>query len=75
MCPDLRVRVHMGGGNLKKQLKRADVVGAKWALMIGDEEVKQNTVTLKNLRDREDGQTTLPIEGAIEKIMSKTVQC
>ncbi len=75
MCPDFRVRVHMGGGNLKKQLKRADVVGAKWALMIGDEEVKQNTVTLKNLRDREDGQTTLPIEGAIEKIMSKTVQC
>ena len=40
----------MGGGNFKKQLKRADAVGAKWAVLIGDEEVKQNIVTLKNMR-------------------------
>ena len=66
----LKVRVHMGGGNLKKQLKRADAVGAKWAVLIGEDEVKQNIVTLKNLRDSEDGQTGLPIEGAIKKIMS-----
>ena len=66
----LRVRVHMGGGNFKKQLKRADAVGAKWAVLIGDEEVKQNIVTLKNMRDSEDGQAGLPIEGAIKKIMS-----
>ena len=68
--PGLRVRVHMGGGNLKKQLKRADAVGAKWAVLIGDEEIKQNIVTLKNMRDSEDGQVGLPIEGAIKKIMS-----
>ena len=66
----LRVRVHMGGGNFKKQLKRADAVGAKWAVLIGDEEVKQNIVTLKNMRNSEDGQVGLPIEGAIKKIMS-----
>ena len=66
----LKVRVHMGGGNLKKQLKRADAVGAKWAVLIGEDEVKQNIVTLKNLRDSEDGQTGLSIEGAIKKIMS-----
>ena len=66
----LKVRVHMGGGNLKKQLKRADAVGAKWAVLIGEDEVKQNIVTLKNLRDSGDGQTGLPIEGAIKKIMS-----
>ena len=59
----------MGGGNLKKQLKRADAVGAKWAVLIREDEVKQNIVTLKNLRDSEDGQTGLPIEGAIKKIM------
>ena len=68
------VRVHMGSGNLKKQLRRADMVGAKWALLIGGEEVKHDTVTLKNLRDGDDGQTTLSIEGAIEKINSKTVK-
>ena len=61
----LKVRVHMGGGNLKKQLKRADALGAKWAVLIGDDEVKQNIVTLKNLRDSEDGQTGLPIEGCL----------
>ena len=73
-CSGFRVRVHMGSGNLKKQLRRADMVGAKWALLIGGEEMKHDTVTLKNLRDGDDGQTTLSIEGAIEKIISKTVK-
>ena len=73
-CSGFRVRVHMGSGNLKKQLRRADMVGAKWALLIGGEEMKHDTVTLKNLRDGDDGQTTLSIEGAIEKISSKTVK-
>ena len=73
-CSGFRVRVHMGSGNLKKQLRRADMVGAKWALLIGGEEAKHDTVTLKNLRDSDDGQTTLSIEGAIEKIISKTVK-
>ncbi len=65
----LRVRVHMGGGNLKKQFKKADASGAKWALLIGQEELEKNLVSLKNLRDSVTGQTMLTVEEAIQKIV------
>lgn len=48
--PELRVQSHCGGGNFKKQMKRADKSGAQIALLIGESEVEQNTVTLKPLR-------------------------
>lgn len=45
-----RVMLHCGGGNLKKQLKRADKIGASVALLIGSEEMEARQVTLKPLR-------------------------
>ena len=65
----LRVRVHMGGGNLKKQFKKADASGAKWALLIGEEELEKNLVSLKDLRDSATGQSMLTVEEAIQKIL------
>ncbi len=49
--PDIRVMMHCGGGNLKKQLKRADKTGAQVALLLGSEEAEQQTVMVKPLRD------------------------
>ena len=66
----LKVRVHMGGGNLKKQFKKADMSGAKWALLVGDEELEQNLVTIKDLRDSVTGQMTVPLEEAMQKIIA-----
>ena len=50
MAPAVRVRVHAGGGKLKNQLKRADRSGARWALLIGEDEVEDGLVALKDLR-------------------------
>jgi histidyl-tRNA synthetase len=47
--PGLRVMSHFGGGNFKKQFKRADKVGAAVALVLGENEVADNTVVLKDL--------------------------
>ncbi len=47
--PGLRVMSHFGGGNFKKQFKRADKVGAAVALVLGEDEVAQNTVVVKDL--------------------------
>ncbi|KII80209.1 histidine--tRNA ligase [Vibrio renipiscarius] len=47
--PGLRVMNHFGGGNFKKQFKRADKVGAVVALVLGENEVADNTVVLKDL--------------------------
>lgn len=48
--PSLRVMQHCGGGNFKKQLKRADKSGARLAFIIGDDEVANQVVSVKYLR-------------------------
>ncbi|MGF1691266.1 histidine--tRNA ligase [Photobacterium kagoshimensis] len=49
----LRVMTHFGGGNFKKQFKRADNVGAAVALVLGENEMTSNTVVVKDLRGGE----------------------
>lgn len=42
--------LHCGGGSFKSQMKKADRSGARYALIIGDNEVESQTVSLKPLR-------------------------
>ena len=48
--PDLRLVVDLQGGSLKAQFKRADRSGAEWALVLADEELASESVTVKHLR-------------------------
>ncbi|MDD4964782.1 MAG: histidine--tRNA ligase [Gallionella sp.] len=50
---NLRVVLHCGGGSFKSQMKKADASGANFAVVIGDDEVQANQVTLKPLRGGE----------------------
>lgn len=52
-----RVMLHCGGGNLKKQLKRADKSGAAVGVLLGDDELANNQVTIKWLRAEKEQQT------------------
>lgn len=54
--PDLRVLVNCGGGSFKSQFKRADKSGARFALILGEDEVKSGTVSLKWLREAHEQQ-------------------
>lgn len=56
-CPNLRIMNHCGGGNFKKQMKRADKVNASIALILGESELTNRTVTVKFLRDQSEQQT------------------
>lgn len=47
----LNIILHCGGGSFKSQMKKADATGAGYALIIGDDEVKAQEVTLKPLRE------------------------
>jgi histidyl-tRNA synthetase len=47
----LRIECNCGGGSLKTQLKRADRSGARHALLLGEDEVRSASVTMKDLRD------------------------
>ncbi|KFZ38137.1 histidinol dehydrogenase [Shewanella mangrovi] len=55
--PTLRVMTHCGGGNFKKQMKRADKSGAAYALIIGENELAANQVVVKPLRDDSEQQS------------------
>jgi len=46
----LKVQMHCGGGNFKKQLKKADTSGAEIALIIGETEAAEQRFGLKWLR-------------------------
>lgn len=55
--PNVRVMMHCGGGNFKKQLKRADKTGARFALLLGSQEMQLREVAVKPLRDGQEQQT------------------
>ncbi len=48
--PHLRILCHCGGGSLKSQFKKADKSGAQLALVLGEDELAQNEITIKFLR-------------------------
>lgn len=63
--PHLRVMSHCGGGNFKKQMKKADASGADVAIIIGEDEAANGQATIKFLRDDKPQQTL-----AVEELLS-----
>ncbi|NQY88339.1 MAG: histidine--tRNA ligase [Colwellia sp.] len=55
--PGIRLQSHCGGGNMKKQLKRADKSGAQIALILGDNEIAEQQVMVKYLRGQQEQQS------------------
>ena len=45
------VVLHCGGGSFKSQMKRADASGARFAVIIGDDEAGRQVVSLKPMRE------------------------
>ena len=48
----LNVILHCGGGNFKSQMKKADSSGARFAVIIGEDEVKDEVISVKSLREK-----------------------
>ncbi|WP_258925467.1 His/Gly/Thr/Pro-type tRNA ligase C-terminal domain-containing protein, partial [Klebsiella pneumoniae] len=59
--PDVKLMTNHGGGNFKKQFARADKWGASIALVLGESEVANGEVVVKDLRSGE--QTTVTQDG------------
>jgi len=57
--PSLRLLSNIGDGSFKAQFRRADKSGARFALVLGEDEVASGAVTIKPLRD-EGEQSTVP---------------
>jgi histidyl-tRNA synthetase len=47
----LSVLLHCGGGSFKSQMKKADASGARYAIIIGDDEARAGEISVKPLRE------------------------
>ncbi len=50
--PGLRLMTHCGGGSFKSQFKKADRSGARWALVLGEDELSRGVIGIKHLREK-----------------------
>ena len=67
---NLNIRINMGLESAGSQFKKADKSGAKSALILGEDELKNNTISIKDLRTKSD-QETFSYED-LEKRIEKT---
>lgn len=63
----LQVVLHCGGGSFKSQMKKADGSGARFAVILGDDEVRAGQLMLKSLRTQE-AQRAVSLQEAVEII-------
>ncbi len=68
--PGLRLHTNLGGGGFKAQFKRADRSGARWALILGADEVRDGTIGLKDLRGGEP-QATLRQDEVVAELVRR----
>jgi histidyl-tRNA synthetase len=55
--PGVKMITHCGGGSLKSQMKKADKSGAGIALIIAEDELENEQVTVKYLREKKEQET------------------
>lgn len=67
---NVSVALHCGGGSFKSQMKKADASGARYAVIIGDDEARAGTVSVKSLRATS-GQVTVALPKAIEIVNTR----
>jgi histidyl-tRNA synthetase len=62
----LRAEMDFGGRSLKSQMKRADKLGAAYVMIIGDNELAEGVVILRNMKTRK--QVRIAVEEVVEKV-------
>jgi len=66
----VRVDVNLGGGSFKSQLKRADKSAARFALILGEQELAEGRIGLKPLRSDEE-QTSVTLDDLAEVLADR----
>ncbi|MBW1866944.1 MAG: histidine--tRNA ligase [Deltaproteobacteria bacterium] len=61
--------MYLTGKSLKSQMKRADRLGAKYVLILGDREIEENAAILRNMLTKE--QTPIGLDNIVDRILTK----
>lgn len=70
--PRLRLLVNSGGGSFKSQMKRADKSGAQLALILGEDEINKQQISVKTLRQEEKQQVVMLAD--LPEFLASTLQ-
>jgi histidyl-tRNA synthetase len=73
LLPEIRIVCDYSSGSLKSQFRKADKSGAKIALIMGEEEIKQDAVSLKYLRESRP-QRTVPTSDLPQYLLQALVE-
>ncbi|HXF66857.1 MAG TPA: histidine--tRNA ligase [Burkholderiales bacterium] len=66
----LAVVLHCGGGNFKSQMRKADASGARYAVIVGEDEAAAGDVSLKPLREAQQ-QSRVSVSEAVDLIKGR----
>ena len=67
----IRTELSFDGGSMKNQMKKANRSNAKFAIIIGEDELSNNSAILRNMNDSSQEEITL---AGIERIISEKIQ-
>jgi histidyl-tRNA synthetase len=62
----IKTEMDFSDKGLKGQMKKADRLGARYVLILGDKEIGEGTAMLRNMKTKE--QSPVPFEGIVEKL-------
>src|SRR5512142_1417350 len=65
----VRADTDYAGGSLKSQMKKADRSGARYTLIIGEQEMKEGKAVLRNMQTKE--QVPVALAGILEELKAK----
>ena len=68
--PGIRVAMNLGGGSFKSQLKRANKSEARYALVLGEQELSEGRIGLKPMRSDEE-QTSVALDDLAEVLAGR----
>jgi histidyl-tRNA synthetase len=64
----IKTEMDFSDKGLKGQMKKADRLGARYVLILGDKEIDEGNAVLRNMATKE--QISVPVEGIVEKLKS-----
>jgi len=67
--PHLNLLVNATASSFKSQFKKADKLAAKFAIIIGEDEIEAGLITFKSLLEKESGQKQLDFDGLVDRLI------
>ena len=64
----MRVEVEPGGRSLKSQMRHAGKLGARYVVLLGEDELASGRVTVRDMAERRDLRQVAALDGSAEEL-------